>query len=78
MITAPHQSSEGEEQQNNPEVISVHSSPPQTINSSSSDVHSSPAQTINSSSADVIKTYLPTVLQEYQHQHHHNHQVTGE
>ena len=27
MITAPHQSSE-EEQQNNPEVISVHSSPP--------------------------------------------------
>ena len=37
MITAPHQS-EGEEQQNNPEVISVHSSPPQTINSSSSDV----------------------------------------
>ena len=42
LITAPHQSSE-EEQQNNPEVISVHSSPPQTINSSS------PPQTINSS-----------------------------
>ena len=37
MITAPHQSSE-EEQQNNQEVISVHSSIPQTVNSSSSDV----------------------------------------
>ena len=36
MITAPHQSSE-EEQQNSPEVISVHSSPAQTINSSSPD-----------------------------------------
>ena len=35
MITAPHQSSE-EEQQNNQEVISVHSSHPETINSSSS------------------------------------------
>ena len=35
MITAPHQSSE-EEQQNNHEVISVHSSLPETINSSSS------------------------------------------
>ena len=35
MITAPHQSSE-EEQQNNPEVISIHSSHPETINSSSS------------------------------------------
>ena len=35
MITAPHQSSE-EEQQNNQEVISVHSSLPETINSSSS------------------------------------------
>ena len=35
MITAPHQSSE-EEQQNNPEVISVNSSQPETINSSSS------------------------------------------
>ena len=38
MITAPHQSSEEEEQQNNPEVISVQSSQPETINSSSSDV----------------------------------------
>ena len=38
MITAPHQSSEEEEQQNNTEVISVHSSPPETINSSSPDV----------------------------------------
>ena len=36
MITAPHQSSEEEEQQNNQEVISVHSSQPETINSSSS------------------------------------------
>ena len=36
MITAPHQSSEEEEQQNNQEVISVNSSPPETINSSSS------------------------------------------
>ena len=36
MITAPHQSSE-EEQQNNTEVISVHSSPAQTIHSSSPD-----------------------------------------
>ena len=42
LTSAPHQSSE-EEQQNNPEVISVHSSRPQTINSSS------PPQTINSS-----------------------------
>ena len=37
MITAPHQSPE-EEQQNNQEVISVHSSQPETINSSSPDV----------------------------------------
>ena len=36
MITAPHQSSEEEEQQNNQEVISVNSSHPETINSSSS------------------------------------------
>ena len=36
LITAPHQTSNEEEQQNNPEVISVHSSPPETINSSSS------------------------------------------
>ena len=37
MITAPHQSSEEEEeQQNNQEVISVHTSHPETINSSSS------------------------------------------
>ena len=36
MITAPHQSSEEEEQQNNQEVISVYSSHPETINSSSS------------------------------------------
>ena len=37
LTSAPHQSSE-EEAVNNPEVISVHSSPPETINSSSSDV----------------------------------------
>ena len=36
LITAPHQTSNEEQQQNNPEVISVHSSPPETINSSSS------------------------------------------
>ena len=41
LTSAPHQSSEEEQQQQ--EVISVHSSPPQTINSSS------PPQTINSS-----------------------------
>ena len=38
MITAPHQTSDEEEQQNNQEVISVHSSHPETINSSSPDV----------------------------------------
>ena len=39
MITAPHQSSEEEKkQQNNPEVISIQSSPPETIDSSSPDV----------------------------------------
>ena len=37
LTSAPHQSSE-EEQVNNPEVISVNSSPPETINSSSSGV----------------------------------------
>ena len=38
MITAPHQTSDEAEQQNNQEVISVHSSHPETINSSSPDV----------------------------------------
>lgn len=37
LTSAPHQSSE-EEPLNNPEIISVHSSPPETINSSSSGV----------------------------------------
>ena len=41
LTSAPHQSSE-EEAVNNPEVISVQSSPPQTINSSSSDVEEIP------------------------------------
>ena len=49
LTSAPHQSSE-EEQQNNPEVISVHSSPPITVNSSS------PPQTINSSSSSSGQT----------------------
>ena len=51
LTSAPHQSSEEEEHEvscsirepvNNPEVISVQSSPPQTINSSSSDVEEIP------------------------------------
>ena len=45
LTSAPHQSSDEEAQQQ--EVISVHSSPPQTINSSS------PPQTINSSSSSL-------------------------
>ena len=49
LTSAPHQSSE-EEQQNNPEVISVHSSSPITVNSSS------PPQTINSSSSSSRQT----------------------
>ena len=54
MITAPHQSSE-EEQQNNPEVISVQSSQPETINSSSSDV----IQISSSSSSRQTPTSIP-------------------
>ena len=38
LTSAPHQSSEEEQPVNNPEVISVNSSPPETINSSSSGV----------------------------------------
>ena len=38
LTSAPHQSSEEEQPINNPEVISVNSSPPETINSSSSGV----------------------------------------
>ena len=55
MITAPHQSSE-EEQQNNQEVISVNSSQPETINSSSSpDV----IQISSSSSSRQTPTSIP-------------------
>ena len=53
MITAPHQSSE-EEQQNNQEVISVHSSQPETINSSSSQP-SGAEDELRSSSPDVVE-----------------------
>ena len=56
MITAPHQSSEEEERQNNQEVISVHSSHPETINSSSSpDV----VQISSSSSSRHTPTSIP-------------------
>ena len=55
MITAPHQSSEEEKQQNNQEVISVHSSPAQTINSSSPDVVEIPS----SSSSRHTPTSIP-------------------
>ena len=54
MITAPHQSSE-EEQQNKQEVISVHSSPAQTINSSSPDV----VEISSSSSSRHTPTSIP-------------------
>ena len=54
MITAPHQSSE-EEQQNNQEVISVHSSQPETINSSSPDV----VEISSSSSSRQTPTSIP-------------------
>ena len=59
MITTPHQSEE-EEQQNNQEVISVHSSPPQTINSSSSDVEEVPPPTIQISSSSLSRIPAPT------------------
>ena len=52
LISAPHQSS-SEDEENNPEVISVNSSQPQTINSSQ-------PQTINSSSSSSAPT--PTSL----------------
>ena len=58
LISAPHQSSE-EEQLNNPEVISVHSSPPQTINSSSSDVEEVPIEISSSSSSRQTQTTIP-------------------
>ena len=50
LTSAPHQSSDEEAQQ---EVVSVNSSPPQTINSSSS------PQTINSSSSRHTQTTIP-------------------
>ena len=52
MITAPHESSEEEEQQNNQEVISVQSSQPGGTEGS---LDPSPPETINSSSSDVIE-----------------------
>ena len=53
MITAPHQSSEEEGQQNNQEVISVHSSQP---SGSEGSLDPSPPETINSSSSpDVVE-----------------------
>ena len=58
LISAPHQSSE-EEQVNNTEVISVHSSPPQTINSSSSDVEEVPIEISSSSSSRQTQTTIP-------------------
>ena len=57
LISAPHQSSE--EEVNNPEVISVHSSPPQTINSSSSDVEEVPIEISSSSSSRQTQTTIP-------------------
>ena len=60
MITAPHQSSE-EEQQNNQEVIRAHSSPAQTINSSSLDVEEvAPVIQISSSSSSRPYTNINT------------------
>ena len=57
LISAPHQSSE--EEVNNPEVISVNSSPPQTINSSSSDVEEVPIEISSSSSSRQTQTTIP-------------------
>ena len=62
LISAPHQSSEEEEeaQLNNPEVIPVHSSPPQTINlSSSSNVEKVPIEISSSSSSRQTQTTIP-------------------
>ena len=60
LTLAPHQSSE-EEPVNNPEVISVASSPPQTINSSSSDVEEIPPliQISSSSSSRQTPSSIP-------------------
>ena len=60
LTSAPHQSSE-EEPVNNPEVISVQSSPPQTINSSSSDVEEIPPliQISSSSSSRQTPSSIP-------------------
>ena len=51
LISAPHQSS-SEDEQNNPEVISVNSSQPQTMNSSQ-------PQTISSPSSAPTPTSMP-------------------
>ena len=61
LTSAPHQSSEEEEPVNNPEVISVQSSPPQTINSSSSDVEEIPPliQISSSSSSRQTPSSIP-------------------
>ena len=60
LISAPHQSSEEEGQVINPEVISVHSSPPQTIySSSSSDVQEVPIEISSSNSSRQTQTTIP-------------------
>ena len=58
LTSAPHQSSE-EEAVNNPEVISVRSSPPETINSSSSDVEQVPIEISSSSSSRQAPSSIP-------------------
>ena len=60
LTSAPHQSSEEEEVVvNNPEVISVRSSPPETINSSSSDVEQVPIEISSSSSSRQAPSSIP-------------------
>ena len=58
LISAPHHSS-SENEQNNTEVISVHSSLPQTINSSSSDVQEVPIESSSSSSSRQAPSSIP-------------------
>ena len=58
LTSAPHHSSE-EEAVNNPEVISVRSSPPETINSSSSDVEQVPIEISSSSSSRQTPSSIP-------------------
>ena len=67
LTSAPHQSSEEEhevsssirEAVNNPEVISVISSPPITVNSSSSDVEQVPIEISSSSSSRQAPSSIP-------------------